>query len=183
MRMRWWRGQRGWGTRTDCAKELRVGRAPAERVDLRAMRPEFHNGLPRTPHVQDLDIRPVHVESGHVVRVRGVERDSKQWRCRRACRRRRRSRRRRDVLWGRGLVEDGGVLETSQIECAKGAVGTNRDENICGAGKPGDIIDFTIVGDELGDGGGGVYVPNRAGRVDGGCDDEAWGFFVPGEAR
>ena len=48
--------------RTDCAEQLRVRRAPPKRVHRRAVRPKIHHGLPGAPHVQDLDVRAVHVE-------------------------------------------------------------------------------------------------------------------------
>ena len=71
------------------------------------------------------------------------------------------------------------MLQASQVEGAKRTVGTDRDENICGARKPCDVVDLTIVGDELGNRSGCVDVPDGAGGINRGCDYEAWGLFVP----
>ena len=75
------------------------------------------------------------------------------------------------------------MFETSQVECAKGAVGADRDEDVCGAGEPGDVVHLAIVSDELCDCRGRVDIPDGASRVDRGRNDETWRLLIPREAR
>ena len=39
------------------------------------------------------------------------------------------------------------MFKTAQVERAKGTVGADRDEDVCGAGKPGDVVHLAIVSD------------------------------------
>lgn len=57
------------------------------------------------------------------------------------------------------------MLETPQIESAKTAVCAYRHEDIGRSGKPCDVVDFTVVRDQLRDRGRGVDIPNRTRRV------------------
>ena len=75
------------------------------------------------------------------------------------------------------------MFETSQVERAKGTVSTDRNEDVCGTGKPGDVVHLAIVGDELCDCRGRVDVPDGASCVDRGRNDETWGLLIPREAR
>lgn len=126
---------------------------------------QLHNRRPRTPHIQDLYIRPIRVERRHIVIIRGIERDPQKRTCRRP-RARVRRRRHRRVLWWWGFVEDGGVFEGAEVEGAEGTIGTYGDEDVGAAWKPGDVVDFAVVRYELGERLGGVDVPDGTGRID-----------------
>lgn len=113
------------------------------------MRPQLHHRRPRTPHIQYLHIRPVHRERRHIIIIRRIERDPQQ-RTRRWSRARTRRRRHRRVLRWWSFIEDGGMLEGTKIECAEGTICANGNEDVGGAGEPGDVVDFAVVRDELG---------------------------------
>lgn len=48
-----------------------------------------------------------------------------------------------------GLVDDGAVLETAEIEHAHTAVGATTDEDVYASGTEADIEDFLVVGNQL----------------------------------
>ena len=75
------------------------------------------------------------------------------------------------------------MFKTAQVERAKGAVSADRDEDVCGARKPGDVVHLAIVSDELCDCRGRVDIPDGASCVDRGRNDETWGLLIPREAR
>lgn len=151
--------------RTYGGEQWVVRRTPPQSVDRCPMSVQLHDRLPRTPHVQDLHVLSVLMERRHVIRVCRIECDAQQ-------RRRMRSRglrgglgRRGDVFRGRGLVQNRRVFETAEIEGAEGPVCADGDEDVGGPGQPCDVVDFSIVCDELRDGGGGVDVPYGTRRV------------------
>ena len=80
-----------------------------------------------------------------------------------------------------GLVENGAVLEAAEVEHADGAVGAAGDEDVDAVGAEADVEDFFVVGDQLRFCGQGRDVPDGAGGVDAGGDDEAGGEGVPVE--
>ena len=49
-----------------CQQRILVG-SPSQGIDLSTMCSELHHRLPRTTHIQYLNIRPIHVESRHVI--------------------------------------------------------------------------------------------------------------------
>lgn len=124
--------------------------------------PELHDRLPWTPHVQNLDVGSVHVESRHVVRIGGVEGYAQQRRRGRSRRRRRRGRRRRDILRRRRLVEYSRVFQTPQIKGSQAAVCANRDEDVRGPRQPRDVVDLPVMRNELRNRGRRVDVPHGA---------------------
>jgi len=86
----------------------------------------------------------------------------------------------------RGLVDDGGVFEGAQVEHADGTVCAAGHEDVDGAGAEAHVVDFFVMGDELGFGGQGGNVPYRTRGVNAAGDDELWRQGVPvqrGEGR
>ena len=66
------------------------------------------------------------------------------------------------------------MLETSEIEHAHAAVGAAGDEDVNAVGAEADVKNFFVVGDKLSLGGEGWDIPDRAGGVNGRCNDERW---------
>jgi len=143
------------------------------------MPPQFNDRLPGTSHVQDLDVRAVHMEGRHIILVRRIECDPQQRRGRWACRSGRVRRGRWYILGRRCFVQNGRMLQTAQIEGAQASIGAHRHEDVCRARQPSYIVHLSIVGDELGHSGGRVDIPDSARGVDGCSHDEIRGLLVP----
>lgn len=142
---------------------------------------ELHDRLPRAPHIQDLNLIPVHVECRHVVGIGWVERDSEEWGRGWTSGSRWRSCWGWDVLGCRCFVEDGGMLKTSEIKGSQTAIGSYGYKDVCRLRKPGDIVHLPVVGDELGHGALSVEVPYCTCGIDGGRDNIVGVLLVPGE--
>lgn len=67
------------------------------------------------------------------------------------------------------------MLERAKVEHAHGTVGADRGEDVAGGGGPGDVVDFPVVGDELGDRDGGGDVPDGAGLREAGETERSEG--------
>lgn len=57
------------------------------------------------------------------------------------------------------------MLERTEVEHAHGTVCSDRGEHVPGGRGPGDVVDFSVVCDQLGDGHAGCDVPDCAGLV------------------
>lgn len=71
------------------------------------------------------------------------------------------------------------MFEGAEIEHADAAVGAAGGKDIDGPGHEADVVDFLVVCDKLGFSGQRGDVPDGAGGVDGGGDDESWRNGVP----
>jgi hypothetical protein len=74
----------------------------------------------------------------------------------------------------RGLVDDGTVLEAAQVEHSYTSVGTTGNEDVYAIGTKADVKNFLIVGNKLCFGSQGGDIPDSAGCIYAGCDDQAW---------
>lgn len=83
------------------------------------------------------------------------------------------------VVLVRRLIDNRAVLEAAQIEHPDAAVGTAADEDIDTTGAEPDIVYFLVVRDQLRLGGQCRNIPDGAGRVDAGGDDQTRGNRVP----
>lgn len=76
------------------------------------------------------------------------------------------------LLFLRRLVNDGAVLETSQVKHSDTAICSTRDEDIDAVGAEPYIIHFLVVRDQLGLCRQGRDIPNGTCRVNRGCNDK-----------
>ena len=73
------------------------------------------------------------------------------------------------------------MFKTTEVECPQRPIRTYGDEDVGRAREPCDVVDFTIMCDQLSDSGGGIDVPNGTRCVYRRSDDKVSGFLVPGE--
>lgn len=72
-----------------------------------------------------------------------------------------------------GLVDDGAVLQTAQIEHADATVLSAAHEYVNTVGAEADIVNLLVVGNQLCLGRQRRNIPNRAGGIDTGRDNQA----------
>lgn len=80
------------------------------------------------------------------------------------------------ICW---LINNGAVLEASQIKHADTAIGTAADKDVHAVCTEPNIVDFLIVCNQLSFGSQGWNVPNGAGGVNARSDDQAGRNCVP----
>ena len=72
------------------------------------------------------------------------------------------------------LVDNGTMFQTPQIKHTHTAVSTAADKNVDTVGTESDIIHLLVVGNELCFSGQGGNIPDGAGCINAGGDDETW---------
>lgn len=83
------------------------------------------------------------------------------------------------VILGGGFVDNGAVLQASEIEHANAAVLATADEYVDTISAESYIVDLLVMRNELGFGGQRRDVPDSASRIDARCDNQAWRYSVP----
>lgn len=78
-----------------------------------------------------------------------------------------------------GLIDDGTMFETSEIEHPDAAICAAGDKYIDAVGAEADVEDFFVVSDELGFGSESRDVPYGTCGIDAGGDDEAGRERIP----
>lgn len=162
-------------------QELPFKRAPSGSGHRGLVGRQLHDRLTRTPHIQNLHVGPVHVESRHIIRVVRVEAYPQQRLGQRSGRWGGRYRRWNNRLGRRRFVQDRRVLKAPEIKSPQASIRPDGNENVRRSRQPRDVVHLSIVRDELSYRLGGIDVPNRARRVDRRSDDETGSLLVPRE--
>lgn len=76
------------------------------------------------------------------------------------------------VIFVRWLVDDGAMLEASEIKHSYTTICAAADKHIDAVGAESNIVDFLVVGDQLCLCSQSGNIPNGAGCVNAGSDDQ-----------